>query len=139
MLVLVMSASLVALACTAFLVSTWRSRGAPAQAGATFVGRQVCAECHPRQDEMWRGSDHDLAMQPADRRTVLGDFGGATFRHRGVTSTFVWRDGKPIVRTEGPTGGLEDFEVAYTRSPTPSASVRCSSTSSPCQAGGIRR
>jgi Flp pilus assembly protein TadD len=114
MLVLVMSASLVALAGTAFLVSMWRSRGAPAQAGATFVGRQVCAECHPRQDEMWRGSDHDLAMQPADRRTVLGDFGGATFRHRGVTSTFVWRDGKPIVRTEGPTGGLEDFEVAYT-------------------------
>ena len=42
---------------------------------ATFVGRGVCAECHPRQAETWRGSDHDLAMQPADRRTVLADFG----------------------------------------------------------------
>ncbi len=114
MLVLVMSAFLVALTGSAFLVCTWRSRRAPALAGATFVGRQVCAECHPRQDETWRGSDHALAMQPADRRTVLGDFGGATFRHGGVTSTFVWRDGKPFVRTEGPTGGLEDFEVAYT-------------------------
>lgn len=109
-----MSAFLVALAGTALLVGTWRSRRAAAPAGATFVGRQVCAECHPRQDEAWRGSDHALAMQPADRPTVLGDFGGTTFRHGGVTSIFVWRDGKPFVRTEGPTGELEDFEVAYT-------------------------
>jgi tetratricopeptide (TPR) repeat protein len=74
----------------------------------------VCAECHPRQDESWRGSDHDLAMQPADERTVLGDFGGATFGQRGVSSTFLTRDGKPFVRTEGPSGRLEEFPVAYT-------------------------
>lgn len=46
-------------------------------------------------------------MQPADRRTVLGDFGAAT-------STFFWRDDKPFVRAEGPTGRREAFELAYT-------------------------
>src|SRR5262249_45323896 len=59
------------------------------------------------EDRAWLGSDHDLAMQPADRHTVLGDFSGAT-------STFFWRDGKPIVSTEGPAGRVENFEVEYT-------------------------
>src|SRR5262245_29333739 len=53
-------------------------------------------------------------MQVADRRTVLGDFGGATLSQRGIPSTFLWRNDKPIVRTEGPTGQLEEFEIAYT-------------------------
>jgi Flp pilus assembly protein TadD len=91
----------------------WRPAALP-PAAATFVGRQVCADCHPRQDEAWRGSDHDLAMQPADRRTVRADFDGAKVRQHGIVSTFLWRDGKPFVRTEGPTGRLEEFEIAYT-------------------------
>ena len=78
---------------------------------ATFVGRGVCAECHPRQAETWRGSDHDLAMQPADRRTVLADFGGPA-PVKGAAATFLWRDDKPFVRTEGPTGRIDDFEIA---------------------------
>jgi tetratricopeptide (TPR) repeat protein len=109
-----LAVALFVLAGMGWLVAAWWPRVAPAPAVATFVGPQVCAECHPRQDETWRGSDHDLAMQPADRRTVLGDFGSATLSQRGVTSTFLWRDGKPVVRTEGPTGRLEDFEIAYT-------------------------
>jgi hypothetical protein len=73
---------------------------------ATFVGRQACASCHPQQDKLWRGSDHDLAMQPADEQSMLGDFGGATLTHRGVTSHFFRRDGKFFARTEGPDGRL---------------------------------
>lgn len=80
---------------------------------ATFVGRGVCAECHPRQAETWRGSDHDLAMQPADRRTVLADFGSPA-PGKSAPATFLWRDDKPFVRTEGPTGRIDDFEIAYT-------------------------
>ncbi|HSF04812.1 MAG TPA: HEAT repeat domain-containing protein [Methylomirabilota bacterium] len=107
-----LAASLVLVAGAGWLVAAWWPRAVPAP--ATFVGRQVCAGCHPRQDAAWRGSDHDLAMQPADRTTVLGDFGGAPVSQRGVTSTFFWRDDKPIVRTEGPTGWPEEFEIAYT-------------------------
>jgi tetratricopeptide (TPR) repeat protein len=92
----------------------WR-RAAPVEPeAATFVGRQACASCHPEQDRRWRGSDHDLAMQVADERSMLGDFGGATFTHAGVTSRFFRRDGKFFVRTDGPDGQLQDFEIAYT-------------------------
>ena len=48
-------------------------------AGATYVGRQVCAGCHAGEAKAWRGSHHDLAMQAPTAATVLGDFGGASF------------------------------------------------------------
>ena len=47
--------------------------------GATFVGEQVCADCHGEEAAAWCGSHHDLAMQEPTAATVLGDFGGASF------------------------------------------------------------
>lgn len=41
-----------------------------------YVGRQVCASCHAKENEAWRGSHHDLAMQEPTAKTVLGDFAG---------------------------------------------------------------
>ena len=55
---------------------------------ATFVGTATCAPCHAAQTAAWRGSHHDLAMQPANDATVLGDFRNRTLNHFGVTSTF---------------------------------------------------
>ncbi|MFB3143430.1 MAG: tetratricopeptide repeat protein [Candidatus Methylomirabilales bacterium] len=86
---------------------------------ATFIGPQACASCHPRQDERWRGSHHDLAMQVANEKTVLGDFDSATFTNFGVTSSFYKRDGKFMVRTDGPDGALHDYEISYTFGVTP--------------------
>lgn len=80
----------------------------------SFVGRQTCAGCHAAQDSLWRGSHHDLAMQIADSTTVLGDFDDTSFTHHGVRSTFMARDGKYYVRTDGPDGRLSEYEVAYT-------------------------
>ena len=80
----------------------------------SFVGRAQCAPCHAREDSLWRGSHHDLAMQPATAATVLGDFSGRTFTHFGVTSTFTTHDGKYFARTDGPDGALHDYEIAYT-------------------------
>jgi Flp pilus assembly protein TadD len=91
----------------------WRHAAPPPREAATFVGRQACAACHAEQDKGWRGSDHDLAMQPADERSMLGDFGDATFTHAGVTSRFFRRDGTFFARTEGPDGRLQDFPIAY--------------------------
>ena len=53
-------------------------------------------------------------MQEANAQTVLGDFDDAKFRHYGVESTFFKRDGKFMVRTDGPDGKLADFEISYT-------------------------
>ena len=92
----------------------WRARGAVGTPVATFAGRGQCIACHAREDSLWRGSHHALAMQPATPATVLGDFKSAKFTHFGVTSTFTTHDDKYFVRTDGPDGKLRDYEIAYT-------------------------
>jgi predicted CXXCH cytochrome family protein len=79
-----------------------------------FVGAAKCAVCHQRETELWKGSDHDLAMQVAGEKTVLGNFNNATVMKDGVASTFFKRDGQFFVRTDGPDGKLQEYRVAYT-------------------------
>jgi Flp pilus assembly protein TadD len=88
--------------------------GIAASPSPTFVDRATCVGCHAGEAEAWRGSHHDLAMQEATEETVLGDFGGATFTHEGVTSTFSREGDRFVIRTDGADGDLTDFEVAYT-------------------------
>ena len=80
---------------------------------AIYVGRDACAGCHASQLSAWKGSDHDLAMQVADEKSVLGDFANAKFNYAGITSTFSRRDGKFYVNTDGPDGKLADYEIKY--------------------------
>ena len=54
----------------------------------SFVGNDACAYCHEAQVQDWTNSHHDLAMQEANDKTVLGDFDHATFIYEGVTTTF---------------------------------------------------
>ena len=79
-----------------------------------FVGRASCAECHAEQVERFTGSHHDLAMEPADEGTVLGDFADASFAQFGTTSHFFRRDGGFWVHTDGPDGQLHDYQISYT-------------------------
>ena len=58
-------------------------------------------------------------MQPATEATVTGNFEGARFAYAGVTSTFFRRDGKFVVRTDGPDGTLRDYDIKYTFGVTP--------------------
>jgi predicted CXXCH cytochrome family protein len=81
---------------------------------AGYVGSQACAGCHADESKAWGGSQHAVAMEVADERTVLGDFNDVTFEHFGVTSRFFRKDGKFMVHTDGPDGRLADFEVSYT-------------------------
>ncbi|HXV77421.1 MAG TPA: tetratricopeptide repeat protein [Candidatus Polarisedimenticolaceae bacterium] len=90
---------------------------APAEPG--YVGVAACVPCHRQQVEAWRGSHHDLAMQPATGETVLGDFDGASVAAHGVGSTFFTEDGQYRVRTDGPDGAPATFRVAYTFGVTP--------------------
>ena len=83
-------------------------------AGTVYAGAQSCMTCHTAQFEAWQGSHHDLAMQHANAKSVLGDFDDASFRHGDVTSTFYQKGGRYLVRTDGPDGKLQDFEIKYT-------------------------
>lgn len=86
----------------------------PGGGGIRFVDEAACRECHAAQDTAWTGSDHDLAMQPANAATVLADFDDATFIANGDTLRFLTRDNRYFVRARGPDGVTDDFEVRYT-------------------------
>ena len=78
-----------------------------------FVGRSACVDCHQKEAEAFRGSDHDLAMDHATDASVLGDFDNATFEHDGLVNR-MYRDGdRFMVYTEGEDGEMQDFEVKY--------------------------
>src|SRR5882672_4811589 len=85
----------------------------PQVALADYVGAKACASCHAGEYQAWIDSHHRLAMQEAGDETVLGDFDGAEFRYAGITSRFFRRDGRFMVRTDGPDGRLADFEIKY--------------------------
>jgi predicted CXXCH cytochrome family protein len=88
-------------------------RGADS-APASFVGSEACAGCHRAEAKLWRSSHHQLAMQHATEKSVLGDFNDASFDYFGVHSRFFRRDGKYLVETDGMDGKLAPFEVKYT-------------------------
>ena len=80
---------------------------------AAFVGATRCAGCHPAENESWKGSHHDLAMQVAEESSVLGDFHDAELARFPTLTRFFRRDGGFWVTTEGPDGKPADFEVKY--------------------------
>jgi predicted CXXCH cytochrome family protein len=86
----------------------------PTTTADQFVGLPVCAQCHAEQVTQWSGSHHDQAMQPADQKTILGDFNNARLSHFGVTSSFYKRDNTYWVRAEGPDGKLQNYQIKYT-------------------------
>ena len=108
------------------LAHTWQGLGVQAAelaspalkpnaiAQTTYVGSQVCADCHVAEYRDWQQSHHWHAMQPATEKTVLGDFNNAEFTYNGITSRFYRRDNKYFVKTDNANGALQEFEIAYT-------------------------
>ena len=86
---------------------------APAVA-ATYVDDEKCGTCHADAMKAWRGTHHQRAMQAATAATVLGDFSGVPFSHRGTATTFTQRGGRYFVTTEGTDGKPGEYEVKYT-------------------------
>ena len=66
---------------------------------ATYLGGEACRSCHESEYAVWQGSHHDLAMQPASVKTVLGNFNNVTFTQFGVTSYFYKKNDRFMVRT----------------------------------------
>ncbi len=87
---------------------------AAAPVAASYVADTQCGGCHAPAMAAWRGSNHQRAMEPAGKDTVLGDFSGVTLSHRGATTRFSQRDGRYFITTEGPDGAPAEYEVKYT-------------------------
>jgi hypothetical protein len=81
---------------------------------AEYVGREACVQCHAVQHEDWQGSHHDLAMQAIAEAEVLGDFDNQSFTDHGTTTTFFRRGEEYWVRSDGPDGTLQEYQVLYT-------------------------
>jgi len=81
---------------------------------ATFTGGESCVECHQKEFDLWKGSDHDLAMAHATDESVLGDFNDASFEFDGETHRFYKKDQRFFVWTSGPDGEMGEFEITYT-------------------------
>lgn len=79
----------------------------------TFVGNASCSGCHAAESEAWSGSHHALAMQHAEPGAVLGDFADASLADGGQEILFTRRDGRYLVRTDGPDGEPAFFEIRY--------------------------
>src|SRR5690606_16971267 len=89
--------------------------GAPqVDAPAGFVGNGSCGGCHAEEVAAWSNSHHDLAMQVANRETVLGDLSATTFDYFGTITRFLERDGRHVVATPGRDGKEGEFPVKYT-------------------------
>src|SRR5271166_2362445 len=80
---------------------------------AGYVGSTACTGCHSAEAALWKTSHHAEAMQPATRATVLGDFNNTSFL-TGDGATNFHRSGDTYrVRTEGPDGTPQDYDIAY--------------------------
>jgi tetratricopeptide (TPR) repeat protein len=95
-----------------------RARGS-VQSGPHFVGRKSCIACHKKEDDLWVGSHHDLAMDIATEKTVLGNFDNYEFKHHGLTHRMFRKDGKFYIHTQGPGGKFKDFQITHTFGYTP--------------------
>lgn len=79
-----------------------------------WVEESQCQSCHNAAFADWQGSHHQLAMQPANEQTILGDFSGQQIASDAESSAFVRGDDAFVIRTPDTNGQSDDFKVAYT-------------------------
>ena len=81
---------------------------------ARFVGSNACTECHAEAMRAWSASQHAVAMQEPDARSVLGDFNATRYEFNGEKTIFHRRGDAFVIRTDVPGGKPADFAVRYT-------------------------
>jgi predicted CXXCH cytochrome family protein len=81
---------------------------------ADYVGSAACVGCHRKEYEAWRGSHHELAMQPAVKGSVLGAFEDRKLEHFGVVTRFFRRGEEYWVETQNGEGKPQAFRIEYT-------------------------
>ncbi len=79
-----------------------------------YVGSTSCQGCHEQTFAQWQGSHHQLAMQPADGASVLGDFSEQTFENAAGRTRFFMDGDRYWVSTEGADSQPKKFIVTHT-------------------------
>ena len=88
-------------------------------ASANYVGSEQCKGCHSEQYTQWQQSHHFLAMNPATKEYVLGDFNNAHFEYAGITHRFFKQGQEYLVETDNAAGKKEVFKITYVFGFTP--------------------
>lgn len=78
-----------------------------------FIGSSNCSNCHKAEYDKWLGSHHQLAIQIADKTTILGDFEGAEFDYFGTKTRFITRGNDFFVATEDGEGRDREYKIAF--------------------------
>lgn len=86
----------------------------PALSADSYVGSEVCSDCHDSEYKDWQQSHHWHAMAVASEQSVLGDFNNSEFTYNGITSRFYKKGGEFFVKTDNADGQLEEFKITYT-------------------------
>jgi len=85
-----------------------------ALAASEYVGTSECKNCHSKEFEAWKNSDHALAMQEATAKSVLGDFSDVTVRFHNI-DTRLYKSGDDfMVETLNHEGKKQRYKVSYT-------------------------
>jgi len=84
-----------------------------------FIGKTACANCHQQQFNDWQNSHHDLAMQEANKDTVLGDFNQIKFSFHNTTALFYTQNKNYFVKTQNEQGVITEYKILYTFGFTP--------------------
>lgn len=79
-----------------------------------YVGDAKCVSCHSEEYKSWKGSDHDLAMQVANKETVLGDFDNVSTTIDGVSYFFFTSGDTFKVKIKEIDGSEEVYTIGYT-------------------------
>jgi len=84
-----------------------------------YVGDKNCVSCHEKENDLWKGSHHDLAMQIANDSTVLGDFNDVKIQIDGVKYHFYKEDKKFLVKVNEIDASEKIYQISYTFGITP--------------------
>jgi predicted CXXCH cytochrome family protein len=78
-----------------------------------YIGDAQCKSCHASEYDLWKSSDHFMAMLPANDSTVLGDFNDVILDADGIKSRFFKTGESFVVNTLGADGTNHDYEIKY--------------------------
>ncbi|MGF1793013.1 deca-heme c-type cytochrome [Photobacterium profundum] len=85
-----------------------------ASSSLTYVGTDVCIDCHENEYKEWQGSDHDMAMRHADTESVLGNFNNAELVSNGKTNRFFKKGTDYWANIADAEGKFNDYKISYT-------------------------
>src|SRR5690554_3631056 len=93
---------------------------APPTKQPSFVGGKNCVVCHQAEATLWQSSHHDLAMQTANKSSVLGDFNNTKFYqtnaegNKQLLAHFFKKSNQFWIEAQGADGLMHKYQVLYT-------------------------